>query len=130
MAAPAGATVGRYSRSPESSRIFPTDTFDFGRSTSDGFRTDADKVIPRWGGHGLSWPPDSGIDLGSAERTRGNGLGRFGQSTFRSTIPHPTQRKRRAGSRVTTDSDLQTNVMFEGTQRGTPRKGALFGPGC
>ena len=28
-----------------------------------------------------------------------------------------------------TDSDLQTDVMSEGTQRGTPRR-ALFGPGC
>ena len=83
MAAPVGATVGHYSRSPESSGNFPADTFGFGRSTSDGLRTDVDKVMPWWGGHGLSWPPDSGIDLGSAGRTRGNGLGRFDQSTFR-----------------------------------------------
>ena len=34
------------------------------------------------------------------------------------------------GSRMTTDSDLRTDVMLEGTQRGTPRKRALFGPGC
>ena len=112
-----GATVGCYSHSPESSGIFPTDTFGFGCSTSDGLRTDVDKVMPRWGGHGLSWPPDSGIDLGSDGRTRGNGLGRFDQSTFRPTIPQPTRRKRRAGGRVTTDSDMQMDVMFEGTQR-------------
>ena len=32
---------------------------------------------------------------------------------------------------MTTDSDLRTDVMFEGTQTGTPRKRALFGPsGC
>ena len=35
MAAPVGATVGCYSRSPESSGIFPADAFGFGRSTSD-----------------------------------------------------------------------------------------------
>ena len=63
MAVPAGETVGRYNRSPESSGIFPTYTFDFGRLTSDGLQMDANKVMPRWGGHGLSWPPDSGIYL-------------------------------------------------------------------
>ena len=86
MAAPVGATIGRYSRS----------TFGFGR-TSDGCGQ----------GYG-AWPvvaPGFG-NLSSAERTRGNGLGRFDQSTFRSTIPHPTRRKRRAGGRVTTDSDM------------------------
>ena len=31
---------------------------------------------------------------------------------------------------MTTDSDMQMDVMFEGTQRGTPRMRALFGPGC
>ena len=29
-----------------------------------------------------------------------------------------------------TDSDVGLDVMFEGTQRGTPRRRALFGPGC
>ena len=29
-----------------------------------------------------------------------------------------------------TDSDMGLDVMPEGTQRGTPRKRALFGPGC
>ena len=33
-------------------------------------------------------------------------------------------------SEVMTDSDMRLDVMFEGTQRGTPRKRALFGPGC
>ena len=31
---------------------------------------------------------------------------------------------------VTTDSDMGMDGMFEGTQRGTLRKRALFGPGC
>ena len=130
MAAPVGATVRGYSRCPEYSEIFPADTFDFGRSISDGLRTDVDKVMPRWGGHGLSWPPNSGIGLRSDRRTQGSGLGRFDQSTFRPTIPQPTRRKRRAGGRVMTDSDLGLDVMSEGTQRGTLRKRALFGPGC
>ena len=60
----------------------------------------------------------------------GRGLGWFVQSTFRSTIPQLTRRKRRAGGRVMTDSDMGLDVMFEGTQRGMPRKRALFGPGC
>ena len=129
MAAPVGATVGCYSHSPESSGIFPADTFGFGRSTSDGLRTDVDKVMARWAGHGLSWPPASGIDLGSDGRTRGNGLDRFDQYI---PVDHPTSdgRKRRAGSQVTTDSDMRMDVMFEETQRGTLRKRALFGPGC
>ena len=59
MAASVGATVRGYGHCPEYSEIFPADTFDFGRSISDGFRTDVDKVMPRWGGLSLSWPPDS-----------------------------------------------------------------------
>ena len=86
--------------------------------------------MPRWGGHGLSWPPDSGIGLSSDERTQGSGVGQFDQSTFRSTFPHPPRRKRRAAGQVMTDSDMGLDVMLEGRQRGTPRKQALFGPGC
>ena len=112
-----GTTVRGYSCCPESCGIFPADTLDFGGSISDGLRTDVDKVMPRWGGHGLSWPPDSGIGLGSDGRTRGRGLGRFDQSTFWPTIPQLTRRKRRAGGRVMTDSDMGLDVMLERTQR-------------
>ena len=84
-----------------------------------------DKVVPRRFGHGLSLPP--GIGLGPAENTGGKGLGRFGQSTFRSTIPHPAQRKRRAGSQMTTDSDLQTDAALEGTHEGhTTKEGSVW----
>ena len=86
--------------------------------------------MPRWGGHDLLWPPDSGIGLSLDGRTQGSGLGWFVQSTFRPTIPQPTRRKRRAGGRVTIDSDVGLDVLFDGTQWGTPRKRALFGPGC
>ena len=89
-----------------------------------------DKVVPRWFGHCLSLPPDSGIGLGSTERTGEKGAARFKQSTLRPTIPHPAQWKRQAGSRMTTDFDLEADLTSEGTQRGTPRKRALFGLGC
>ena len=88
MAAPAGATVRGYSPCPEYSEIFPADTYDFGRSILDGRHTVVDKVMPRWGGHGLSWPLDSGICLSTDGRTQGSGLGRFDQSTFRPTNVH------------------------------------------
>ena len=65
---------------------YPTDTFDVGRSISDGLRTDVDNVMPRRDGHFLSWPPDSGIGHSSDGRTQGSGGSRFDQSTFRQSI--------------------------------------------
>ena len=96
MAAPVGETIRGYSHFLEYSDIFPpnpADPFDVGRSISDGLRTDVDKVMPRWGGHGLSLPPDSGICLSLDGRTQGSGVGRFDQSTFWLTIPQPPRRK-------------------------------------
>ena len=122
IAAPAGATIGLYSRGAKSSGIFPKDAFDFGWMQEQ--LEFPDRAVPRWFGHGLSLPPDSGIGLGSAERTGEKGLARFGQ-----TIPHPIQRKRRAGSRMTTDFDREAEVASQGTQRGIPRNRALFGSG-
>ena len=113
MAVLAGATIGLYSCGAKSSGIFPTDTFDFGRMQEQ--LEFPDRVVPRWFGHGLSLPPDSEIGLGSAERTGEKGLAWFGQSTFRSTIPHLAQQKRRAGSRMTTDFDLEAEAVLEGT---------------
>ena len=117
-----------YGRCPEYSKKNRAD--DVGHSISDGLRTYVDKVMPRRGGHGLSWPPDSGVGLSLDGRTQGSGVGRFDQSTFRPTISQPPRRKRMAAGRVMTDSDMGLDVMPEGTQRGTPRKRALFGPGC
>ena len=108
----------------------PTDPFDVGRSISDRLQTDVGKDMPRRGGHGLSWPPDSGIGLSSDGRTQGSGVGRFDQSTFWQSISQPHRWKRRAAGRMMTDSGMGLGVMPEGTQRGTPRKRALFGPGC
>ena len=88
-----------------------------------------DKVVPGWFGHGLSLPPDSGVGLGSTERTEEKGAARRKQSTLQSTILHPARRKRWAGGRMTTDFDLEADLASEGTQRGTPRKRALFGRG-
>ena len=128
MAAPVGATVGLRSSSSKVSGIFPSDTFDFGQMQE---QLDfADRVVPDWFGHGLSLPPDSGVGLGSTERTGEKGAARYNQSTLRSTTLHPARWKRRAGGRMTTDFDLEADLASEGTQRGTPRKRALFGRGC
>ena len=79
MAALEGATVGRYSHSPKSSRIFPTDTFDFGRSTSDGLRMDADKIMPDGVGMACHGPRiREKISAQPKDQPKGNGLGRFG----------------------------------------------------
>ena len=81
------------------------------------------------GNFGMLLPPDSGSRSGSTERTGGTGAACREQSMLRQTILHPSQRKRRAGSRMTTDFDLEVDLASEGTQRGTPRKRALFGRG-
>ena len=61
MATPVGATERGYSCCPEYSEIFPSDTFDLGRSVTNRLQTDAAQVRPRWFGHYLSGEPDSGI---------------------------------------------------------------------
>ena len=107
--------------------FFPSDAFDFRQMQAQ--LEFPDKVVPWWFGHSLSLPPDSGVGLGSTERTGEKGAAHHKQSTLWPTIPHPAQRKRRAGSRMTTDFDLEADLALEGTQRGTPRKRALFGLG-
>ena len=64
------------------------------------------RVVPGWFRHGLSLPPDSGVDLRSTGRTGETGAARREQSTLRQTILHPARRKRRAGGWMTTDFDL------------------------
>ena len=109
----------------KSSEVFPSDTFDF-RQMQEQLDF-SDRVVP---GHGLSLPPDSGVGLGSTERTGETGAARREQSTLRQTILHPARRKREAGGRMTTDFDLEVDLASEGTQKGTPRKRALFGRDC
>ena len=127
MATPAGATVGLCGRGSKSSGVFPSDAFDF-RQMQEQLEF-PDKVV-QWFGHSLSFPLDSGVGLGLTKRTGEKGAARHKQSTLRQTILHPAQRKRWAGSRMTTDFDLEVDLASEGTQRGTPRKRALFGLGC
>ena len=107
----------------QNTRIF----LDLGRSIPNRPRTAAEQVRPRWFGHDLSGAPDSGIGCSEDGRTRGGRIGRFGQSTFQSTFPQPVRRKRRAGGRVVTVSDVGLDVRSEGAMWGTPRKRALFG---
>ena len=104
------------------------DAFDFSQSIPNGPRTVAERAQPRWFGHDLSGVPDSGIGYSGNARTRDDGVGRFGQSTFQPTLPQPTRHKRRAGGRVVTVSDVGLDFGNEAAMWGTPRKQALFGP--
>ena len=100
---------------------YPIDTFDFGQMQE---QLDfPDRAVPRWFGHGLSLPPDSGVGLGSTETL-------YRQCMLWPPTLHPTRWKRRAGGRITTDFNLEADLAPEGTQGGTPRKRALFGRTC
>ena len=71
-------------------RGFSSDTFDF-RQNQEQLEF-PDKVVPRWFGHGLSLPPDSGVGLGSTERTGEKGAARRKHSTLhRHIIPSHQQ---------------------------------------
>ena len=62
-----GATIGLRGSGSKISGIGPTDTFDFGQMQE---QLDfPDGVVPDWFGHGRSLPPDSGMGLGSTDRT-------------------------------------------------------------
>ena len=89
---------------------------------------EADKVRPRWFGQDLSEVPDSGIGHTQDITTCRNSVGWCDQNTFEPTIPQPIRRKRRAGNRVVTGSDVGSDVRREGTHWGIPCKRALFGP--
>ena len=91
MAAPVGETIGLCGCGSKSSGVFPSDVFDFRRMQEQ--LEFPDKVVLRWFGHILSLPPDSGIGLGSTERTGEKGAAHHRQSTLRPTIPHSAQRK-------------------------------------
>ena len=75
----------------------------------------------------MSEVPDSGIGHSQDIRTCRNSVGCCDQNTFQPTIPQPIRRKRRAGDRVVTGSDVGRDVRREGALWGTPRKRALFG---
>ena len=122
------AALRSYGRYPGYSEMSPSDAFDFNRSIPNGRRTVVGRDQPRWFGHDLSEVPDSGIGHSGNARTRDDGVGWFGQSTFRPTLPQPTRRKRRAGGRVVTVSDVGMDIRNEGAMWGMPRKRALFSP--
>ena len=67
MAAPAGSTIRLCGRGSKSSGVFPSDACDFRRMQEQ--LEFPDRAVSQWFGHGLSLPPDSGIGLGSTERT-------------------------------------------------------------
>ena len=122
----AGTTVRGYGHCPEHSEIFPVDTFNLGQSIPKRPRIAAEQIRARWFGHDLSGAQDSGIGRTEDGKTCGGRVGRFGQSTFHSTIPQPIRRKRRAGGRVVTVSGVGLDVRNEGAMWGTPRKRAFL----
>ena len=72
MAAPVGATIGLCGHGSKSSRVFPSDAFDFRRMQEQ--LEFPDKVVPQWFGHGLSLPPDSGMTwVDQNDRREGGG---------------------------------------------------------
>ena len=78
-----------------------------------------------WFGHGLSLPPDSGVGLGSTERTGEKGAARYKQSTLRPTTLHPARWKRRAGGRMTTDFNDGFGVRMD-TERHITKEGSVW----
>ena len=127
MADQAGTILHDYGHCPEYLEFFSTSRFDSGSSISGRTRTEAGQVRPRWFGQDLSEVPDSGIGLTQDSRTGRNSVGWCDQNTFQPTSPQPIRRKRRAGDRVETKSDVGRDVRREGTRWGIPRKRALFG---
>ena len=117
-----------YGHCSEYPDIFPMDRFDVGWSILTRNWTDADQDRPGWFGHDLSEIPDSRIGCTQNIRTCRNRVGWCDQFAFQPTIPQPIGRKRRAGDRVVTGSDVGRDVRREGALWGTLRKRALFGP--
>ena len=110
----AGTILRGYGHCPEYSEIFQTRGLNSGRSISGRTRTDAHQIRPRWFGQDLSDIPDSGIGRTQDSRTCRNSVGWCDQNTFQPTIPQPIRRKRQAGDRVVTNSDVGRDVKREG----------------
>ena len=128
MADQAGTILRGSGHCPQYSEIFPTSRFDSSHSISGRTRTEASQVRPRWFGQDLSEVPDSGICRTQDSRTGQNNVGWCDRNTSQPTSSQPIRRKRRAGDRVVTNSDVGRDVKREGARWGTPRKRALFGP--
>ena len=107
------------------SGAFPSDMFDLGRMQD---RLEfPDKVVPRWFGHSLALPPDTGMHPGATEQAEDPGASRHRQGTTRPTFLNLAQRRRRAGSRIPTGFDFEANLGSEHSHGCLPRKGVLFG---
>ena len=72
--------------------------------------------------------PESGIGHTQDNRAGRNNVGWCDQNTYQPTSSQPIERKRRAGDRLETRSDVDRGVRREGARWSTPRKRALFGP--
>ena len=77
----------------------------------------------------VDWTPVTRSWVGLRwNRTGRNNVGWFDQNTSQPTSSQPIRRKRRAGDRIETRSDVGRDVRREGARWGTPRKRTLFGP--
>ena len=128
MANQAGTILRGFGHCPEYSEIYPSSRFHSGWSISGRTRTEVDQVRPRWFGQDVSVVPDSGIGRTQDSRTGRNSVRWCDRNTFQPTIPQPIRRKRRAGDRVVTGTEVERNARREGALWGTPRKRGLFGP--
>ena len=122
-------TILRGSRHcPENSKFFSTSRLDPGHSIVGRTQRETGQVRPRWFGQDLSEVPDLGIGHTQDNRTDQNNEVWCEPDTYQPTSSQPIRRKRRAGDWLETRSDIDRRVRREGTQWGTPRKRALFGP--
>ena len=85
-------------------------------------------VTRLWVEQDLSEVPDSGIGHPQDHRTDLNNEVWCEPDTYQPTSSQPIRRKRRAGDRLETRSNVDRRVRREGNRWGTPRKRALFGP--
>ena len=109
-----GTILGGYDHCPEYSEVFPSSRFHSGRSISGRTRTEVDQVQPRWFGQDLSVVPDSAIGRTQNSRTGRNSVDWCDRNTSQATITQPIRRKRRAGDRVVTETDVESNARREG----------------
>ena len=98
------------------SGALPSDTFDLGR-TQDwiGF---PDKGEPRWFGHSLSLPPETGMRPGTTKLAEDPGVARHRQGA---TQPAFLNRRRRAGSQIPTGFNFEAQSGVEHSHACLPR---------
>ena len=129
MADSAGTILRGSGHCPEYSEIFPTSRFDSGHSILGRTQMEAGQVRPRWFVQDLSEAPDSGIGRTQDNRTGRNNVGWCDQNASQPTCSQPTRRKRRAGDRIETRSDVDRDVRREGARWDTPTQASPFRSG-